>query len=282
MRLSALSLLLLLNVSFAFAQSDSLTFKKNKWENKRLAGGVHLKQAWFTEKSLFGSNQYISVIEIKPRRKNRISLAYEAKVKRMTSDFAKRNKAIAAINGNFFDVKNGGSVDFMRVNGQVINENRLEKDNSRARHQKAALVISNGKVQIEEWNGSSDWESKLEGEDVMLTGPLLLHNNQPSKLDTSLFERARHPRSAIAVTSKRRILFITVDGRSEHAAGVSMFELRKIVQWLHSTDAANLDGGGSTTLWESKDGVVNYPCDNKIWDHEGERSVANVILLKRD
>jgi len=27
--------------------------------------------------------------------------------------------------------------------------------------------------------------------------------------------------------------------------------------------------------------VVNYPTDNKKWDHDGERNVANVILLKR-
>jgi hypothetical protein len=25
--------------------------------------------------------------------------------------------------------------------------------------------------------------------------------------------------------------------------------------------------------------VVNYPSDNKKWDHEGEREVANAILL---
>ncbi|MBP8067250.1 MAG: phosphodiester glycosidase family protein, partial [Pedobacter sp.] len=40
-------------------------------------------------------------------------------------------------------------------------------------------------------------------------------------------------------------------------------------------------GGGSTTLWTEKLGVINYPSDNKKWDHEGERKVANVVILKK-
>jgi len=28
-------------------------------------------------------------------------------------------------------------------------------------------------------------------------------------------------------------------------------------------------------------GVINYPADNKKWDHEGQRKVANVILVKK-
>jgi exopolysaccharide biosynthesis protein len=79
-------------------------------------------------------------------------------------------------------------------------------------------------------------------------------------------------------------MLITVDGRHENAAGMSLFELQKIARWLSSKDAINLDGGGSTTLWIGNQpgiGVVNYPCDNRKWDHEGERKVANVLLVKK-
>jgi exopolysaccharide biosynthesis protein len=44
-----------------------------------------------------------------------------------------------------------------------------------------------------------------------------------------------------------------------------------------------MDGGGSTTMWvknQPDNGVVNYPSDNKKWDHYGERKVANVILVR--
>jgi exopolysaccharide biosynthesis protein len=54
------------------------------------------------------------------------------------------------------------------------------------------------------------------------------------------------------------------------------------MRWLKAIDAINLDGGGSTTLWVNNEiGVVNFPTDNKKWDHEGQRKVANVLLLKK-
>src|SRR5690606_26319921 len=102
-------------------------------------------------------------------------------------------------------------------------------------------------------------------------------------LDSIPFVLTRHPRTAVAVTDKNRVLLITIDGRQANSAGVSLFELGKIMKWLKVKDGINLDGGGSTTFWLKDypdDGVVNYPTDNKKWDHKGERKVANVLLLK--
>ncbi len=282
MRLFTILLVFMLNAGGLFAQTDSITFKKVEWEKKRIAPGIQLKQAWFKSKSLFKSDQFISVLEIRPRRKNKVSIAYEPKRKRITSDFGIQNQAFAAINGTFFDVKNGGSVDFIKAGGQIINENRLEKDNKRARHQQAALVIKDGTLHIDEWDGSPEWEQKLDGQDVMLTGPLLWHNDKQASLDSNSFSITRHPRSAMAITDNNRVLMIAVDGRDANSAGMSLFELRKILLWLHCRDGINLDGGGSTTLWVKNQGVVNYPSDNGKWDHKGERKVANVLLVKRN
>jgi exopolysaccharide biosynthesis protein len=52
---------------------------------------------------------------------------------------------------------------------------------------------------------------------------------------------------------------------------------------LHCRDAVNLDGGGSTTMWingKPFSGVVNMPCDNKTFDHSGERSVSDILIIK--
>jgi exopolysaccharide biosynthesis protein len=282
MRLFTLLLVFMLNAGVVFAQTDSINFKRAEWETKRIAPGIHLKQAWFRANSLFKSNQLISILEVKARRSNKLSIAYEAKIKRITSDFGSQNQALAAINGTFFDVKNGGSVDFIRAGGQIINENHLEKNNTRARHQQAALVIKDGELHIDQWDGSPDWEKKLDGQDVMLTGPLLLHNDLQVKLDSNSFSITRHPRSAIAITDNNRILLITVDGRDANSKGMSLFELSKILHWLHCRDGVNMDGGGSTTLWVKDQGVVNYPSDNGKWDHKGQRKVANVVLVKRN
>ncbi len=213
-----------------------------------------------------------------------LDLGYEAKKNTITSEFGKSTNSIAALNGTFFDIANGGSVDYIKADGVVINENRLGKTGQRAGHQSSALVFNKGRLHIAKFNGNADWEQSLQGEDVMVSGPLLILDKREEKLDSNTFNKTRHPRTAVAVTKNNRILLLTVDGRNANSAGMSLFELTRLMRWLKADDAINLDGGGSTTLWVNGyggNGVVNYPTDNKKWDHEGERKVANVILLKK-
>ena len=64
---------------------------------------------------------------------------------------------------------------------------------------------------------------------------------------------------------------VTVDGRSEESGGIGLEDLAKILLELGATDAMNLDGGGSSTMF--LDGkVVNNPSDK-----EGERRVGDAI-----
>lgn len=272
--------------SFAFSQNlDSITLVKAKWEKQKIAPKTRLLTHHFNEKNLFLANQNISYVEIK-RRGNAptFALGAEEKVLKNTQDFGKESNSLVAINGTFFDVKNGGSVDFIKVDGKIVNENRLDKNKARARHQQATILIEDGKVSIKKWDGSDNWEEKLTEKNAMNSGPLLIYNNIPEDLDTAGFNRLRHPRSAIGIKGNGKIILLTVDGRSDNAAGMSLFELTKVMKWLGCVSAINLDGGGSTTLWVAsapENGVVNYPTDNKKWDHEGTRKVANVILLKK-
>jgi exopolysaccharide biosynthesis protein len=272
-------------ISFGlFAQSDSLAVANAEWKKEKINPGVFLKTFWF-QNTLFNSNQFVSVLEIKQKKKLEFDIGYDAKKLIITSDFGKQANALAALNGTFFDIANGGSVDHIKSDGIVINENRLGKNGKRAGHQSSALVINKGKINIAKWDGTPDWEKTLEGEDIMVSGPLLILNQIDEKLDTAnSFNKTRHPRTAVAITKNRRVLLITVDGRNANSAGMSLFELAKLMRWINADDAINLDGGGSTTLWINnykENGVVNYPTDNKKWDHEGQRKVANVLLLKK-
>lgn len=270
----------------AFGQNaDSITLVKAKWQRNKIAKQVILFRHHFDQKNLFAANQNISFLEIKNTgRKAVFAIGAEEKELITTSNFGLRDTAIAAVNGNFFDVKNGGSVDFVRVNGKTINTNRLDKNGNRAKHQEAAIVMDKGKISIKKWDGSADWETKLSEQNVLLNGPLLTLNNIDETLDTAGFNRLRHPRTCLGLKPNGRIILLTVDGRNENSAGMSLFELTKLMRWLGCTSAINFDGGGSTTLWVSgmpDGGVINYPTDNKKWDHEGQRKVANVILVKK-
>lgn len=272
--------------SVAYAQnSDSATVVNAKWQKQKIAAKTKFITHHFNEKNLFAANQHVAYIEVN-RKGNAplFALGADEKILKTTESFGKELNSIAAINGTFFDIKNGGSVDYIKVNGNVINENKLDKTNNRARHQQAAVVIDNGKLAIKKWDGSKNWEQSLTEKDVMNSGPLLIYNQQIEELDTTAFTKLRHPRSAVGVKADGKIILLTVDGRQENAAGMSLPELTKLMKWLGCVSAINLDGGGSTTLWVSsapENGVVNYPSDNKKWDHQGTRKVANVILLKK-
>jgi exopolysaccharide biosynthesis protein len=264
---------------------DSITFVQTHWNKKHLKAKSRLHTQHFNTKNLFGANQNISYVEVKNRRRSPVfSIGQELKVLKPTSVFGEAENAVVAINGTFFDVKNGGSVDLIKVNGAIVAQNKLDQSGNRAAHQKAAILIDNGKLSIKEWDGSIDWEPQEPAKDMMVTGPLLSINGADVIIDSGSFSLTRHPRTAIGIKPGGKVIMLTVDGRNEQAAGMSLFELRKIMKWLGCTSAINLDGGGSTTLWVSDKGtneVVNYPTDNKKWDHDGERNVANVILLKR-
>ncbi|MEO8403837.1 MAG: phosphodiester glycosidase family protein [Chitinophagaceae bacterium] len=290
-----LTLFLSFSILQSFAQTDSTNISRIPWTNKKIAKGIYLQQYWF-EQSLFHSNEQVSILKIKLRGKNKIDVIAEQQELKTVSTFGNEQKNIAAINGTFFDTKNGGSVDYVRVDGQVINGNKMGKNNTRALHQKAALLINKKHVSIVKWDSTADWEQRLRGEDIMVTGPLLLQHGHYEKLDTGSMYEMRHPRSAIAIKGNF-LWMITVDGRNQHSAGMTLYELASFLKWMGADEAINLDGGGSTTLWiqSEPDGIVNYPSDNKKmdpavvpapgvytqkWDHTGERKVANVVVVR--
>lgn len=87
------------------------------------------------------------------------------------------------------------------------------------------------------------------------------------------FVETRHPRTAVAKLKDGKFLMVTVDGRSESSGGIGLFDLAALLLEFGATDAMNLDGGGSTTMY--LDGkVVNKPSDK-----EGERKVSDAILV---
>ena len=87
------------------------------------------------------------------------------------------------------------------------------------------------------------------------------------------FVETRHPRTAVAKLKDGKFLMITVDGRSESSGGIGLYDLANLLLEFGATDAMNLDGGGSTTMF--LDGrVVNHPSDK-----EGERRVSDAIVV---
>ncbi|MDN5853805.1 MAG: phosphodiester glycosidase family protein [Actinomycetia bacterium] len=58
----------------------------------------------------------------------------------------------------------------------------------------------------------------------------------------------RHPRSAIGTTRSGKIVLFTIDGRQPTSVGATLDETAEVARSLGLVQAANLDGGGSTTM----------------------------------
>ncbi len=111
---------------------------------------------------------------------------------------------------------------------------------------------------------------------------MLLRDGRRQKIDAAPDEAyefssmvERHPRTAVGWNADRFFL-IEVDGRQKHlSVGMTLDELTTYLLELGCTDAMNLDGGGSATLWYGGE-VKNSPCDR------AEREIANgLAVLKR-
>ena len=187
------------------------------------------------------------------------------------SDYAKRNKALVAINADYFDKQ-------MKPLGMAIGPCGPwadTKDTERA----ALVAIGEGRaaiypprevlVQPEEWM------------DAAVSGWPLLVKNCTALTATELpgsdgFTRSPHPRTAVGLSDDGTTLYMVVaDGRREGVPGLTLAKLaRFMAEELGACSAVNLDGGGSSAMWVS-DEIVNKPSD------KSERRVADHLAVVR-
>ncbi|MDP4810708.1 MAG: phosphodiester glycosidase family protein [Saprospiraceae bacterium] len=255
-------------------------FNQNKVE--KIKAGLKLEH-WSGTHEKWGA-QYILILKAK-YPKYRLDLAFAKDTLIKTSSFALQSNALAAINGGFFDMKAGGSVSFLVSDGKVIHENKpnvLSIDNEIGAN--ALVIYENGKGEISPTEGPNRIPMLKKVEDALVTGPLLLKNSQINTLQKRPFNDLKHPRSAICLGEKE-IWLVAVDGRHKEATGLNLNELSQFLLSCGCQQAINLDGGGSTTLFLNTNkfnGIVNHPSDNKKFDSEGERPVANILFIKKN
>ena len=221
----------------------------------------------------------ISLLEIKKNALNkyRIDLEYQKSDLRKTSSFAENSNAIAAVNGGFFNRDKGGSVTYMEKNDSVLfttpeyGPKWRVSDNLMTG---AVIIGKNGELIIDSVQPDSFYINSPDEYAVLVSGPLLIRENDDVLLPEKEFVSKRHPRTCLCETGDS-YFFMAIDGRSSRAEGMNLYEVRELMHSLKCRNGINLDGGGSTTMWISGRGVVNNPSDIT-----GERVVANVLMVK--
>lgn len=273
----------------AQTQQDSLAIANAQWQTDTLAHGAVCMSAnlW-----LFDSPQQIAIIKYDSR--NYTTQIVQAPHIAMTSDLARQHGAEAAINGSYFNVKTGKPSTFVQLDGKVYGETAQAE----AFRTDGAITTHKHKIGIYPFDSLTSKKLKKKYKNILAAGPLLLKDDVRQMAPT--FEESdtpakggnahssdvpqgfykRHPRAFIGKTKDHQIMMVVVDGRFKgKAAGMSIDELSYLARQLGMTDALNLDGGGSATLWNNHTGIINHPYDNKKFDHEGEREVVNAIVV---
>jgi hypothetical protein len=87
-----------------------------------------------------------------------------------------------------------------------------------------------------------------------------------------------NPRTGVGVTKTGKVLLVTVDGRNPGwSYGMTLSAFANEMKNLGSVNAMNLDGGGSTTMWTKRYGLVNKPTD--CLPVICQRDVSSAILV---
>ncbi len=113
-------------------------------------------------------------------------------------------------------------------------------------------------------------ETAIGGGTMLITGGIAAKNTHNIS--------GNNPRTAVGIDrTGKKLLMVTVDGRSQKSAGMTLSALRELMFELGAYDAINLDGGGSTRMIvrDNQDRTlktVNQPTEN--------RAVINGIGVK--
>jgi exopolysaccharide biosynthesis protein len=269
-------------MGIAQTAADSTLVVNFKWDETTLGKGIVNKHGSIP--NLYGGQQNVNIMSIDLKSNN-----YKAKIVfpdtcNITSEMAKSNKAVAAINGSYYDEETFKSTCYYRVDGKTTYYT-TDKEFGRVN---GAICLNKRKVDIIPWSKEIEKSYKDKKGTVLSSGPMLVYKNNVCDFSWMTFPRfteVKHPRSAIAISKDNKLWLITVDGRFKgQAEGMTIPELAHMLNVLGCKKALNLDGGRSTTLWSNvapENGVLNKPAANKIFDSYGERNNCNTIIISK-
>lgn len=203
------------------------------------------------------------------------SAAGRYRVSETLAELAKHERVIGGVNGDFFELKDGTPTNLLIVNGRLVTPPNyrpvLAFDSAGAPHI-STFRFAHGSLE------PFYPKNAVGGRPVIVTDSAL-----DAAADTAGPKgfAAPNPRTGAGIARNgRRLIFVAVDGREYHNAGMTLRELGDVMLALGARDAINLDGGGSTTMVVADPDsagrlhIVNHPSDKG-----GERTVGDALAI---
>jgi len=197
--------------------------------------------------------------------------AFGTNVTAKTSETAKNNNAILAVNGDYYGANSTGYV----IRNGVVYRDTVREDSSNG----DLAIYKDGSFKIiYEDQISADQLVKDGVVNLLAFGPALVENGEIAVGTNEEVGQAMasNPRTAIGIIDANHYIIVVSDGRTSESKGISLYQMAEVMKSYGVKTAYNLDGGGSSTLYFNSQ-VINKPTTggNKI----SERAVSDIVYI---
>ena len=232
--------------------------------------GVEYGKASFAD--LYGNPQVVSIA--KYSESEMVTMLYDKeKSNKGTNGLAVEAGATVAINGSYFNMSNCTSCTALWLYGNEIATTAPEE----FARCNGIVGFKDGVFTLEQYGSAtttaqlSTWGKKYDA--FVVSGPILRLKgvSQDPYIGGEGFY-GPHPRTMLGKSADGTVYMVITEGRMDGAAGFSLPNLLSLAEDLGMTDAINLDGGGSSTLWVTGTGIINRVSGGSV------RNVPNIVM----
>ena len=263
-------LALIVFTTTALGESEYASVLQNAdwgWKNRN---GVDYGKASFAD--LYGNPQVVSIARYSSSALA-TTLFDKEKSKQGTNSLAAEVGAVAAINGSYFNMTDNTSCTALWIYGNEIATTTADE----FARCNGVVAFKDGEFTLLPYGSSttatqlSTWGKKYDA--FVVSGPILRLNgvSQNPYIGGEGFY-GPHPRTMLGKCADGTVYMVVAEGRLEGASGFSLPNLLSLAEDLNMTDAINLDGGGSSTLWVTGAGVINRLSGGAV------RNVPNIVI----
>lgn len=208
-----------------------------------------------------------STVESRAEAANSLAHDMSATTRQAASfESATGRNVIVATNGDYFNMQTGQACGYLIMEGNVV------QTSNGTNQEPYFAVLKDGSYTIRDYG--TDHSDVAEA----ISGPYYLVKNSkiPSaaKNDNSYLA----PRNAIGIKEDGTVILFLADGRAGVSNGMTIYDIAKVMKAQGCVNALYLDGGGSATIANKREGsnvltIRNTPSDGK------ERVVSSTLLV---
>lgn len=214
------------------------------------------------------------ILEIPDPRRIQVATAEDINEKGdTTSNIARANDAVAAINGGGFYDPNGTGTGRLPY-GFILHDGKYLLGQAVDDVEEVDFIGFTEAGNLIAGTYNKEELRKLGAKEGITFGPPLIVNGQKT-ITSGDGGWGVGPRTAIGQRRDGTVLFLVIDGRQPgYAIGATLADVQNILYEQGAYVAANLDGGSSSTLY------LNGKVVNKPADLLGERMIPTAFIVK--